>query len=37
MDLHRDKRALAEGLFSGEGFGQSLSIEDLTSLLREAD
>ncbi len=36
MDMHRDKRALAEGLFSGEGFGQSLSIEELTSLLREA-
>jgi SNF2 family DNA or RNA helicase len=36
MDLHRDKRALAESLFSGEGFGQSLSIEELTSLLREA-
>ncbi|MGH8294417.1 MAG: SNF2-related protein [Steroidobacteraceae bacterium] len=36
MDLHRDKRALAEGLFSGEGLGQSLSIEELTSLLREA-
>lgn len=35
MDLHRDKRALAEGLFSGEDFGQSLSIEELTSLLRE--
>ena len=37
MDLHRDKRALTEGLFSAEGFGQSLSIEELTSLLREAD
>ena len=36
MDLHRDKRALAEGLFNAEGFGQSLSIEELTSLLREA-
>ena len=36
MDLHRDKRALAESLFSGDGFGQSLSIEELTSLLREA-
>ena len=36
MDMHRDKRALAEGLFSAESFGQSLSIEELTSLLREA-
>ena len=35
MGLHRDKRALAEGLVSGEGFGQTLSIEELTSLLRE--
>ena len=32
-----DERALAEGLFSGEGFGQTLSIEELTSLLRDED
>ena len=37
MDLHRDKRALVEGLFSGEDFGQSLSIEELTGLLRDED
>jgi SNF2 family DNA or RNA helicase len=36
MSLHRDKRALAEGLFSGEEFGKALSVEELTALLREA-
>jgi len=35
MALHRDKRALAEGLFSGESFGQSLSLEELAALLRD--
>ena len=34
MDLHRDKRALAEGLFSGGEFGKTLSVEDLAQLLR---
>jgi SNF2 family DNA or RNA helicase len=36
MSLHRDKRALAEGLFDGEEFGKALSVEELTALLREA-
>jgi superfamily II DNA or RNA helicase len=36
MGLHRDKRALAEGLFSGEEFGKALSVEELTALLRGA-
>jgi superfamily II DNA or RNA helicase len=36
MSLHRDKRALAEGLFSGEEFGKALSVEELTALLQEA-
>jgi SNF2 family DNA or RNA helicase len=35
MTLHRDKRALAEGLFSGESFGEALSLEDLAGLLRD--
>jgi SNF2 family DNA or RNA helicase len=34
MSLHRDKRALAEGLFSGEEFGKALSVEELAALLR---
>jgi superfamily II DNA or RNA helicase len=34
MSLHRDKRALAEGLFTGEEFGKALSVEELTELLR---
>ncbi len=34
MSLHRDKRALAEGLFGGEEFGKVLSVEELTALLR---
>jgi SNF2 family DNA or RNA helicase len=33
MSLHRDKRALAEGLFTGEEFGKALSVEELTALL----
>jgi SNF2 family DNA or RNA helicase len=33
--LQRDKRALAEGLFSGESFGETLSLEELASLLRD--
>ena len=36
MALHRDKRALAEGLFSGESFDQAPSLEELASLLRDA-
>lgn len=35
MALHRDKRALADGLFIGESFGQSLSLEELAGLLRD--
>jgi superfamily II DNA or RNA helicase len=34
MALHRDKRALAEGLFSGESFGEALSLEELAGLMR---
>jgi superfamily II DNA or RNA helicase len=34
MSLHRDKRALAEGLFDGEEFGKALSVEELAALLR---
>jgi superfamily II DNA or RNA helicase len=34
MEMHRDKRALTEGLFSGEAFGETLSVEDLIGLLR---
>jgi SNF2 family DNA or RNA helicase len=34
MSLHRDKRALAEGLFAGEEFGKALSVEELAALLR---
>jgi SNF2 family DNA or RNA helicase len=34
MSLHRDKRVLAEGLFSGEEFGKALSVEELAELLR---
>jgi SNF2 family DNA or RNA helicase len=36
MSLHRDKRALAEGLFAGEEFGKALSVEELTALLQGA-
>jgi SNF2 family DNA or RNA helicase len=35
MELHRDKRALAEGLFAGEEFGGAVSVEELVKLLRE--
>jgi len=35
MDLHRDKRALADGLFSGEEFGAPVSVEELVRLIRE--
>lgn len=34
MALHRDKRALAEGLFEDEEFGRALSVDELTELLR---
>jgi len=34
MSLHRDKRALAESLFTGEEFGKALSVEELTALLQ---
>jgi superfamily II DNA or RNA helicase len=37
MALHRDKRALAEGLFSGESLEQAPSLEELASLLRGAE
>ena len=37
MELHRDKRALAEGLFGGEEFGRALSVEELTRLLQEME
>ena len=36
VELHRDKRALAEGLFGGEDFGDSVSVEELVRLIREA-
>jgi SNF2 family DNA or RNA helicase len=35
MALHRDKRALAEGLFAGEEFGAAASVEELLELMRE--
>ncbi|HSF48786.1 MAG TPA: C-terminal helicase domain-containing protein, partial [Burkholderiales bacterium] len=35
MELHRDKRALAEGLFAGDEFGGAVSVEELVRLLRE--
>jgi SNF2 family DNA or RNA helicase len=34
MQLHGAKRALAEGLFTGEEFGGAWSVEDLLQLLR---
>jgi superfamily II DNA or RNA helicase len=36
LALHRDKRALAEGLFGGEEFGSALSTEQMLELLRGA-
>ena len=36
MNLHAEKRALADSLFSGEEFGGAWSVEDLVKLLREA-
>lgn len=36
MNLHRDKRALAEGLFAGDEFGKALSVEELTALMRSS-
>ena len=36
LALHRDKRALAEGLFGGEEFGSALSAEQMLDLLRDA-
>jgi SNF2 family DNA or RNA helicase len=35
LELHRDKRALAEGLFGGEEFGADVSVEELVRLIRE--
>ncbi len=35
MNLHAEKRALADSLFSGEEFGGAWSVEDLMKLLRE--
>jgi superfamily II DNA or RNA helicase len=37
VELHRDKRALAEGLFGGEDFGANVSVEELVRLIREAE
>jgi SNF2 family DNA or RNA helicase len=34
MQLHGEKRALAEGLFTGEEFGGAWSVDDLMQLLR---
>jgi len=34
MDLHCDKLALTEGLFSGEEFGKAFSVEELVGLLQ---
>jgi SNF2 family DNA or RNA helicase len=34
MNLHAEKRALADSLFSGEEFGGAWSVEDLMQLLR---
>jgi len=36
LALHRDKRALAEGLFGGEEFGSVLSAEQMLELLRDS-
>ena len=35
VELHRHKRALAEGLFGGEEFGADVSVEELVRLIRE--
>jgi SNF2 family DNA or RNA helicase len=35
LELHRDKRALAEGLFGGEEFGADVPVEELVRLIRE--
>jgi len=35
MGLHQEKRALAEGLFGGEGFGAAVSVEELVRLMSE--
>jgi superfamily II DNA or RNA helicase len=35
MNLHAEKRALADSLFTGEEFGGAWSVEDLMQLLRE--
>ena len=34
MSLHRDKRALAGGLFTREEFGKALLVEELIAMLR---
>ena len=36
MELHREKRALADSLLSGEELGRPVSVEVLTELLRRA-
>ena len=36
LALHRDKRALADGLFGGEEFGAALSAEQMLELLRDS-
>lgn len=36
MNLHAEKRALADSLFTGEEFGGAWSVDDLMKLLREA-
>jgi superfamily II DNA or RNA helicase len=35
MGLHREKRALAEGLFEGEEFGAAVSVDELVRLMSE--
>jgi SNF2 family DNA or RNA helicase len=36
MELHREKRALAEDLLSGEDLGRAATVQDLAELLRSA-
>ncbi len=35
MAMHQDKRALAEGLFTGEEFGGAVSVDELVRLMRD--
>jgi superfamily II DNA or RNA helicase len=37
VELHRDKRALVEGLFGGEDFGADVSVDELVRLIRETE